>query len=54
MKTTFKVKEDFVHIEIEVSDNVKADEKTSEAIDRIFGLVERKVAEKAQRYIDNT
>lgn len=53
VKTTFKVKEDFVHIELEVTDQVRdIDKSTAEAIDRVYALVESKVAEKARTYIE--
>lgn len=54
LKTTFRVKEDYIHIELEVSDHSREGENTAAALDRVFGLVERKVAEKAQKYIDNS
>lgn len=48
------MKDDYVHIELEVSDCVReADANTAAAIDRVYGLVEEKVAEKAKRYVDN-
>lgn len=56
MRTSFKIGEhDFVSIELELTDNVRDfDKNTSEAIDRVYGLVESKVAEKAQKYIDKS
>lgn len=48
------MKEDYVHIELEVEDQVREGENTPGAIDRIYALVEQKVAEKAQRYIDKS
>ena len=53
VKTSFKVGEfDYVSIELELTDNVRGDEKVSAAIDRVYGLVEAKVAEKAQKFIE--
>lgn len=53
VKTSFKVGEyDYISIELELVDNIRADEKASAAVDRVYALVEAKVAEKAQKYID--
>lgn len=56
VKTSFKIGEfDFVSIELELTDNVRSiDENTAAAIDRVYGLVENKVAEKAQKYIEKS
>lgn len=52
VKTSFKLGDfDYVSIEIELTDHVRGEEKASAAIDRVYGLVEAKVAEKAQKYI---
>lgn len=52
VKTTFRVAEDFIHIELEVTDHVRdQDGNTANAIDRVYGLVQSKVAEKAKVYI---
>lgn len=54
VKTSFKLGDsDYVSIELEVTDHVRSiDTNTAAAIDRVYGLVEGKVAEYAQKYID--
>lgn len=54
VKTSFKLGEsDYVSIELEVTDQVRTtDKNTAAAIDRVYGLVQDKVAEKAQKFID--
>lgn len=54
MKTSFKLGDsDYVSIELEVTDHVRTtDKNTAAAIDRVYGLVQDKVAEKAQKFID--
>lgn len=54
MKTSLKLGEfDFVSIEMEVTDHVRDfDESTAKAIDRVYGLVQSKVAEKASELLD--
>ena len=55
MKTSFKLGDsDYVSIELEVTDQVRpnVDKNTAAAIDRVYGLVQDKVAEKAQKFID--
>lgn len=53
VKTSLKIGEfDYISIELELTDNVRNGEKASEAVDRVYGLVEAKVAEKAQKFID--
>ncbi len=54
MKTSFKIGDsDYVSVELELVDNVRSfDKNTAAAIDRVYDLVESKVAEKAQKFID--
>ncbi len=55
VKTSFKLGDsDYVSIELEVTDYVRqdVDKSTAAAIDRVYGLVQDKVAEKAQKFID--
>lgn len=54
VKTSFKLGDsDYVSIELEVTDYVRTtDKNTAAAIDRVYGLVQDKVAEKAQKFID--
>ena len=54
MKSSLKLGEfDFVSIEIEVSDHVRdIDKSTGDAVDRVYNLVQSKVAEKAQKFLD--
>lgn len=54
VKTSFKIGEfDYVSVELELVDNVRSiDKNTAAAIDRVYDLVESKVAEKVQKFID--
>jgi hypothetical protein len=55
VKTSFKLGDsDYVSIELEVTDQVRpgVDKNTAAAVDRVYGLVQDKVAEKAQKFID--
>jgi len=54
VKTSFKIGEsDFISVELELVDSVRSiDKNTAAAIDRVYELVESKVAEKVQKFID--
>lgn len=54
VKTSFRLGEhDFVSVEMELVDSVRSmDKNTAAAIDRVYDLVESKVAEKVKKFID--
>jgi len=55
MKTSLKLGEcNFISIEMEVTDSVRdIDKSTAHAIDRVYDLVQAKVAEKAEKLLDS-